>query len=96
MQKVVPIVESFQGYIYSWGRSEDRNFDVGGHSKSRHKDYCAIDAGFYSEWQRDQAYTRCYAEGLHGYKKGPWKETPKAGTEREVWAFHMQDTPAGA
>ena len=86
---VVPVLRECDGWVYSWGRSDERNRDVGGHPESRHIDFCAIDAGFYSRATRDLAYSKCYSLGLHGYKK----EFTDQQSGKKVYAFHMQDRP---
>ena len=91
---ILPILYDCRGWVDSWLRSEQRNSDVGGHEKSRHLDATAVDAWFYSAFWRNLAYDNCYDIGLHGYKKGPVKDTE---TGLEKWGFHMQlEAPRGS
>jgi hypothetical protein len=96
---VMPAIYRNDGWVHSWGRCKERNDDVGGAGNSRHRDWCAVDAGFYNEVQRNNAYTRCYELGLHGYKYVFETEGFDASHERVkkvAYAFHMQDRPAEA
>ena len=87
--RVGPLLDLYGGSVISWGRSPTRNAAVGGKPESCHLDFCAVDAEFFDETDRDACYTSCYAQGLHGYKKGPYEDAQ--GTN--VWGFHMQDKP---
>jgi hypothetical protein len=87
------------GWVHSWGRSAARNADVGGAPGSCHRDFCAVDAGFYSEQARDYAYVRCYDLGLHGYKytfETEGYNTDHVMCKKTAYAFHMQDRPGEA
>ena len=94
--RIMPAIYDNNGWVHSWGRCEERNRDVGGNIASCHRDFCAVDAGFYSERLRDFAYTRCYELGLHGYKYTFSTDGLDADGERvdkTAFAFHMQDRP---
>jgi hypothetical protein len=90
---VGPIIDSYGGWVYSWGRSPERNADVDGNTASEHLSWTAVDAGFYSSPRRDMAYRECYSRGLHGYKKS--FEDPE-GTGKTIYGFHMQSQPGRA
>jgi hypothetical protein len=94
--RVMTAIYDNDGWVHSWGRCSERNNDVGGAGDSCHLDYCAVDAGFYNEKQRDYAYVRCYDLGLHGYKytfetEGYDRDGEKIA--KTAYAFHMQDRP---
>ena len=88
-------VETFAGKIYrlclihkgsivSWGRTEKRNKMVGGHPKSRHKLFLAVDIICDDREHRDSLFKAAYKAGLFGYKR------------RSATGLHLQDRSAKA
>ena len=90
---ILPIIITWDGWIHSWYRCEERNDDVGGDEFSRHRDATAVDTGFYDVIKRNNAYDECYQCGLHGYKYD-WVDRK---TGKPVFGFHMQlEAPRGS
>ncbi len=80
--KIARLCLSHRGSIVSWGRTRKRNKMVGGHPRSRHLKFLAVDIICDSRADRSALFAAAYEAGLHGYLR------------RSATGLHLQDRGA--